>query len=776
MPDTNGVLRSSRHNSDEENRLLTRPAAFGGNDTGFPIQLSRQSTHNSASGFSSSVASRSGSLPPSRNEGDSQLRYDDIHHTTYPNFIQPSTNIMQHQHTLSPQALAFSKVQGVRSSKYGHAGSHASLNSLSEDFGNMKVGKGNKALDTASRESQYGLHNMSPYEYGQAAEAVSTNGAWEVEENNYDQSSEPFGPNFVPAGVIPLHAQHRHSAFNTSAVHTPTSSDNRQSQRSPYYSQGGTPPYGPKSRAPSHSSFNENVPTGQAMLLERKLRGLQQVQQEQQGHMQPQPNPMHFRSALPNNYDFLPQSSLRMNPIHNYYPLAPVPSLLTHVPRGPARGRDLGQNTRSALLEKFKSDSKPQKTWELKDIYEHIIEFSGDQHGSRFIQEKLQTANSDEKDLVFREILPNSMQLMIDVFGNYVIQKFFEHGNQSQKKVLASQMKNHIQALSVSMYGCRVVQKALEHVLVDQQAEMMRELHKNIYDTITNQNGNHVIQKAIERVPAEHIQFIIDEVQGQVLHLSKHQYGCRVIQRMLEHCDKHTRTALLQELHGCAHHLIENVYGNYVTQHVIEHGREEDRARIISLIIGNLIWLSKHKFASNVVERAFKFGTAEQHQQMIDILTMVNENGEGPLQHLVRDMYGNYVIQKALAVIKGPMREKFVEVLRGQIAIAKKYAFGKQVLNVEKVLNATETLGLQPRSNNIPPAPIDTSHSTVPSPPLLTGDAQSPPSSSLPSTSTSSVVGAVNSRKSSGSNDVEVMTPSSAQQERFTNKEIERCP
>lgn len=137
-------------------------------------------------------------------------------------------------------------------------------------------------------------------------------------------------------------------------------------------------------------------------------------------------------------------------------------------------------------------------------------------------------------------------------------------------------------------------------------------------------------------------------------------------------------------------------------------------------------------------------------------------------------LYWNLIVylEKALAVIKGPMREKFVEVLRGQIAIAKKYAFGKQVLNVEKVLNATETLSLQPRSNNIPPAPIDTSHSTVPSPPLLTGDAQSPSSSSLPSTSTSSVVGAVNSRKSSGSNDVEVMTPSSAQQERFTNKEI----
>ena len=87
------------------------------------------------------------------------------------------------------------------------------------------------------------------------------------------------------------------------------------------------------------------------------------------------------------------------------------------------------------------------------------MEFSGDQHGSRFIQQKLETANSDEKDQIFREILPNSLQLMTDVFGNYVIQKFFEHGNQSQKKVLASQMKGHILDLSLQMYGCRVVQK-----------------------------------------------------------------------------------------------------------------------------------------------------------------------------------------------------------------------------------------------------------------------------------------------------------------------------
>lgn len=99
----------------------------------------------------------------------------------------------------------------------------------------------------------------------------------------------------------------------------------------------------------------------------------------------------------------------------------------------------------------------------LQDIYGHIVEFSGDQHGSRFIQQKLETANSDEKEQVFKEIHDNCIQLMSDVFGNYVIQKLFEHGNQTQKKMLAHSMRNHILVLSTQMYGCRVVQKVSSH-------------------------------------------------------------------------------------------------------------------------------------------------------------------------------------------------------------------------------------------------------------------------------------------------------------------------
>ena len=71
-----------------------------------------------------------------------------------------------------------------------------------------------------------------------------------------------------------------------------------------------------------------------------------------------------------------------------------------------------------------------------------MVEFSQDQHGSRFIQQKLERATSAEKELIFNEILTQAHSLMTDVFGNYVIQKFFEHGSPEQKTALVHKVTN----------------------------------------------------------------------------------------------------------------------------------------------------------------------------------------------------------------------------------------------------------------------------------------------------------------------------------------------
>ncbi|EOD45594.1 putative mrna binding protein pumilio protein [Neofusicoccum parvum UCRNP2] len=337
-----------------------------------------------------------------------------------------------------------------------------------------------------------------------------------------------------------------------------------------------------------------------------------------------------------------------------------------------------GYPTQSAMLDEFKHNSR-SKRYELKDIYEYICEFSGDQHGSRFIQQKLETANSDEKERVFKEIQPNAMQLMTDVFGNYVIQKFFEHGDQSQKRILASKMKGHVLSLSLQMYGCRVVQKALEHVLVDQQADMVKELENNVLRCVKDQNGNHVIQKAIERVPAQHIQFVIDAFIGHVSSLSVHGYGCRVIQRMLEHCEEPARRSILSELHACAPTLIPDQYGNYVTQHIIEHGAPEDRAAIIDIVKNQLLAFAKHKFASNVVEKCLVFGSDDERREIMMKICEKTERGESTLVMLIKDGYGNYVIQKLLDTLAAADYATFIDYLQPEMTKAKKTVAGKQV-------------------------------------------------------------------------------------------------
>lgn len=97
-----------------------------------------------------------------------------------------------------------------------------------------------------------------------------------------------------------------------------------------------------------------------------------------------------------------------------------------------------------------------------QDIFGHIFEFSLDQHGSRFIQQKLEVVGLDELKVAFDEVQPRILALMTDVFGNYVVQKFLDHGSEQHRLKLAGHLKGNVLSLSLQMYGCRVIQKALE--------------------------------------------------------------------------------------------------------------------------------------------------------------------------------------------------------------------------------------------------------------------------------------------------------------------------
>ncbi|KAJ8131029.1 hypothetical protein O1611_g2596 [Lasiodiplodia mahajangana] len=413
------------------------------------------------------------------------------------------------------------------------------------------------------------------------------------------------------------------------------------------------------------------------------------------------------------------------------------------------RDKDPSQGARSLLLEEFRSLNKSNRRYELKDLRGHIVEFSGDQHGSRFIQDKLTAANSEEKEHVFREIESNAIQLMKDVFGNYVIQKFFEHGNQVQKKLLAAQMKGKVCDLSVQMYSCRVVQKALEHVLVEQQREIVEELRSEVVQVAKDPNGNHVVQKVILMFPKLCIPFIMEAFQGQTERLSTDGYACRVIQRILEKGTDDEKKKLMTDIHPCTAKLMTDQYGNYVIQHIINHGKPEDRTIMIRQAIDRVVLLSKHKYASNVVEKCIQFGTADERRAIRTKFTTQNGDGLSQLQNIVKDQFGNYVIQKLLDFLEGEDKATFAQEVKAVVPQLRRQGNGRQNTALERLLDACEAVpspsaptnganGYNSTTGTAPSTPnlaVEVG-SNVPTP-LLTTEQNSPQSSSPPSTSIS---------------------------------------
>lgn len=382
------------------------------------------------------------------------------------------------------------------------------------------------------------------------------------------------------------------------------------------------------------------------------------------------------------------------------------------------------QRVRSSLLDDFRNNKS--RRYEVRDILDHIVEFSGDQYGSRFIQQKLEGSSNEDKQLIFNEILPHSVDLMTDVFGNYVIQKFFELGTPSQRSILAKRMEGHVVSLSLQMYGCRVVQKALEYLPVDLQERLVRELDGHVLRCVKDQNGNHVIQKCIERVSPRLINFIIQAFRSQVYGLTTHPYGCRVIQRIFEHANPQDQVQpLLDELHRYTPSLVQDQYGNYVIQHILEKGSRKDKTIIISKIKGSVLNLSRHKFASNVIEKCVVYGSLSDLRDLVnEVITIRPSDGVLPLLAMMKDPFANYVIQKMLDIVTRQnvsdpaeagilleLRDGIVSRIKPQLGTLRKFTYGKHIISkVEKILypNGVPPSAYSPVTPFLsPPSPIE---------------------------------------------------------------------
>lgn len=131
---------------------------------------------------------------------------------------------------------------------------------------------------------------------------------------------------------------------------------------------------------------------------------------------------------------------------------------------------------------------------------------------------------------------------------------------------------------------------------------------------------------------------------------------------------------------------ITDQYGNYVIQYIISLNNHEINRKITNYFINNIGFLGKQKFSSNVIEKVFEFSDEKTKELMVAKLS-----DPEIVQTLLFDMYGNYVVQKALSVAKEPHYSKYIQTIVPIIDKLKTVSFGPKLYH--KLINTYREIG-----------------------------------------------------------------------------------
>ena len=335
----------------------------------------------------------------------------------------------------------------------------------------------------------------------------------------------------------------------------------------------------------------------------------------------------------------------------------------------------------------------------FEDVYAGIPDICKDHMGSKIFQKVYEEESTpQQKQQIIDKILPEVYNLSKDVFGNYVIQHLLEIVSPDNRKKMILELYNKIKELTLHMYGCRVIQKAIDVGDIDDIREHLNELIDELIKCVQDQNGNHVIQKLIEKLPLGEHGEIIKAVKNRVFQLSVHQYGCRAIQRIFEYCTEKEKNAVLKEIYPSVNELCIDQYGNYVIQNIIE--KIKNNQIIYDSLKGKIYEYSIHKYASNVIEKCLALGKKDQIGQIVtEIIEQDNKNND-VLLSLVRDKFGNYVVQKMIEVGDMKSKEILVKKIVSSQVLKKRDGFSKHVISMIEKLGLAQLLDQDDISSN----------------------------------------------------------------------------
>ncbi len=325
----------------------------------------------------------------------------------------------------------------------------------------------------------------------------------------------------------------------------------------------------------------------------------------------------------------------------------------------------------------YKQNSVPiyQRYTEMseEELIQNSKELSKDQGGCRFLQKLLDTSPSFSTSL-YKHLENDFIELVNDSFGNYLIQKLIEKLPYEYIDTIISIIAPHMLNIGINPHGTRVLQRLIETVKGEQLDKFIKSFTPLVITFCNDINGNHIIQKFITSINSPKNQFIFDIIQKNIINIGLNKHGCCALQKCIEFGTEKQRSEMINQSIKHARMFLTDQYGNYVLQNIICYQNFNAIKVITDSFLKDILKLSKEKFSSNVIEKCMDYCDDETKEKILKKLA-----NKEYIPELLMDMYGNYVIQKALQIADEPYYSIFIENIAPVLGDLRNLSFGAKL-------------------------------------------------------------------------------------------------
>ena len=289
------------------------------------------------------------------------------------------------------------------------------------------------------------------------------------------------------------------------------------------------------------------------------------------------------------------------------------------------------------------------------------------QKGSRELQRQLYKISPVDIDNIIIHLSSIMHTLMRDKYGNYFCSKLIQNCSPEQRVKILETIKHSFGVIGNCVYGTHCIQIMVELSNMKNEQQLLGECIKhNAIALCCDQRGTHIVQKFLSNCNDEStLNELCDELLSHFHLVMNNPHGICVYIKMIKIPNTARMKPLLCDTISTAmFDVIRNPYGNYLIQSILEAGVYDVALTkavndVKEQVKEKFAVLAMQKYSSNVVEKTLMCFNKEEIMKMI--LGLVEDDC---LENVLKNTYGNYVIEKVVGMLDGNERKRILDKIR----------------------------------------------------------------------------------------------------------------